>query len=258
MKNMMLRCVLLAAMAVGLSVPATAGDLKLTMANGRVTLIANNVPLRQILQEWARIGQANVVNADKLQSPMMTLQIVDAPERDVLDILLRSAAGYIAAPRPTVVANAAVFDRVTIMATSRPPAATATVTQSVPTFQRPPQPVVDDGDEPINVTVPPQQPQNPATMQFPGMMPNGQPLPNTSATPGPLTSPRPGALPQPVNNAPPFVIPNPYQPGQVIRPGMTIGPGGVPLATAPGGPGGPGGGGGGNEDFPSGRIRPSL
>lgn len=251
MKNMMLRCVLLAAVAVGLSVPAAAGELKLTMANGRVTLIADNVPLRQILQEWARIGQANIVNADKLQNSMMTLQIVDTPERDVLDILLRSAAGYIAAPRPTAVATAATFDRVTIMATSRPPAATATVTQSVPTFQRPPQPQpIDDGDEPINVTVPPQQPQNPVTMQFPGMppnpnvMPNQMPnqMPNTASQPGPLTSPRPGALPQPANT--PYVIPNPYQPGQVIRPGMT-GPGGVPLPNPPGGPGGPGGGPGG-------------
>jgi hypothetical protein len=31
MKNMILRCVLLAAVAVGLSVPASAGELKLTM-----------------------------------------------------------------------------------------------------------------------------------------------------------------------------------------------------------------------------------
>jgi hypothetical protein len=231
MKNMILRCALLAAVAVGLSVPATAGELKLTMANGRVTLVADNVPLRQILQEWARIGQTNIVNADKLQSPMMTLQLVDVPERDVLDILLRSAAGYIAAPRPAVVANAAVFDRVTIMATSRAPAATAaSAAQSMPTFQRPPQPI-DDNDEPINVAMPMQPgPQNPVSMQFPGLLPNQ--IPNTSTQPGPLTAPRPGALPQPMPTFP-NGIPNPYQPGQVIRPGGPGGPGG--------GPGGPGG-----------------
>ena len=237
MKNMMLRCVLLAAMAVGFSVPASAGDLKLTMANGRVTLVADNVPLRQILQEWARIGQTNIVNAEKMMNPMMTLQLVDVPERDVLDILLRSAAGYIAAPRPTMVANAAMFDRVTIMATSRAPAASASVAQSVPTFQRPPQPI-DDNDEPINVAMPPMQPgqQNPAIMQFPGLMPNQ--MPNTSTTPGPLTSPRPGALPTPASPFP-NGIRNPYQPGQVIRPGMPGTPGGP--GGGPGGPGGPGG-----------------
>ena len=72
------------------------------MQNGRVTIIADNVPLRQILQEWARVGQTKIVNADKLAGPAhnVTLQLIDAPERDALDILLRSASGYIAAPRP--------------------------------------------------------------------------------------------------------------------------------------------------------------
>ena len=236
MKNNILRCALVAALAYGMAAPAFAQQapqaLKLTMQDGRVTLIADNVPLRQILQEWARIGQATVVNAEKLTGPPITIQLVNTPEREVLDILLRSAAGYIAAPRPTLVAGASVYDRVTIMATSRAPAATAATT-SVPTFQRPPAPV-DDGDEPINVTVPPQPVPNPVTMQFPGMIPNpnATQMPNMSAQPGPLTSPRPGALPQP---AVPMMLPNPYQPGQVIRPGQPI---------VPGGPGGPGGGGG--------------
>src|SRR4051812_46858630 len=125
MTKTILRCALVAALGWGLSAPAEAGDLRLTMQNGRVTLIADNVPLRQILQEWARVGQATILNADKLTGPALTLQIVDAPERDVLDIVLRSAAGYIAAPRPMIVAGASVYDRVTIMATSRAPAATA-------------------------------------------------------------------------------------------------------------------------------------
>ena len=116
MKKTMLRCAVLAALAGGLSVPASAQELTLTMQDGRVTLHATNVPVRQILLEWGRIGQAKVVNADKLTGNL-TLQIVNQPERDVLDILLRSAAGYIAAPRPTVVAGAALYDRVTIMAT---------------------------------------------------------------------------------------------------------------------------------------------
>ena len=126
------------------------------MQDGRVTLIADNVPLRQILQEWARVGQTKIVNAEKMNGPNLTIQLVNMPERDALDILLRSAAGYIAAPRPVALPGAAIFDRVTIMATSRAPAATASAAPP-PTFQRPPQPI-DDGDEPINVAMPPQQP----------------------------------------------------------------------------------------------------
>ena len=52
-----------------LPLPASAGELKLTMQNGRVTIIADNVPLRQILQEWARVGQTKIVNADKMSGP---------------------------------------------------------------------------------------------------------------------------------------------------------------------------------------------
>jgi len=227
MKTKFLRCALLAASMAALSAPAFAGDLKLSMQGGRVTILANDVSLRQILQEWARVGQTTIVNIEKVSSPNLTIQLVNIPERDALDILLRSASGYIAAPRPVVNANAAVFDRITIMATSRPPSVAAGAVPP-PTFQRPPTPI--DDDEPINVAMPQAPPQSPATMQYPGIGPNGLPVnpnqpmgPVTSPTPGPLTAPRPGALPQP--NLPPGV-PNPYQ-TPIVRPG-------------PGGPGGPG------------------
>ena len=148
------------------------------MQDGRVTVIADNVPLRQILQEWSRIGQAKIVNAEKLTGPNLTIQLVNMPEREVLDILLRSAAGYIAAPRPVALAGRRLYNRVTIMATSRPPAVSASASPPPPPFQRPPQPI-DDGDEPINVAMPPQTPTNPVTTQFPGMPPQ-QNMPTTA------------------------------------------------------------------------------
>jgi hypothetical protein len=229
MKKTLLRCAFVAAAAVAVSLsarPAAAGELKLTMQNGRVTIVADNVPLRQILQEWARVGQTKIINGDKLGGANISLQLIDAPERDALDILLRSASGYIAAPRPVPVENAAVFDRVTIMATSRPPAATAG-NMTPPTFQRPPQPI--DDDEPINVTIPPQPQANPVVGQFPGMPPQPGQFPQQmqpGAPTAPLTSPRPGAVtPPPQQN----VVPNPYQP---------IRPPGTPPGGRGGGPGG--------------------
>lgn len=217
MKHTILRCAFFAALACGVSNQAAAGELKLSMQDGRVTIIADNVPLRQVLQEWARIGQAKVVNGDKLSGPNVTLQLVNVAEKEALDILLRSASGYIAAPRPVALANAAMYDRVTIMPTSRPPAATAS-SIAPPTFQRPPVPV-DVDDEPINVAMPPPQ-NNPVVGQFPGMPPQGVPgapnvnVPQTQSQPGPMTAPRPGALPTP--QLPPGV-PNPYQPGGPVR-----------------------------------------
>ncbi len=226
MKSTLLRCVFVAAIGCGLSTAAFAGDLKMSMQNGRVTIVADNVPLRQILQEWARIGQTKILNIDKVTGPSVTLQLVDTPEKDALDILLRSASGYIAAPRAELVANASQYDRITIMATSRAPAAVASAAPP-PTFQRPPQPI-DEGDEPINVVPNPERGQNPVISSYPGMppqvgpqvvQPGQQPVaPVVQSQPGipttPQTSPRPGMLPPTTPNG----VPNPYQP-TVVKPG---------------------------------------
>ena len=212
------------------------------MQDGRVTILADNVPLRQILQEWARVGQTQVVNADKLSNQLISLQLVNATEREALDVLLRSANGYIAAPRATALAGAATFDRVTIFVSTKA-APTQAASAAAPTFQRPPMMVDDVDDVPINVQMPPQMQNGQNGQQFPGMQQNIPPQlqqqlqlqqnqqmlmqnQNLAAPgPGPLTAPRPGALPQP---ALPGSIPNPYQP-QVVKPGG-----------GPGGPGGPG------------------
>lgn len=123
-------------MTVAVSVsPAAAGDLKLTIQNGRVTLLAEDVPLRVILDEWAKIGQTRIVNAEKLSSPSLTLQLVDVSEKQALDVLLRSAAGYMVAPRPGALAGASQFDRVLILATSTPVTAAAGSATRGPTPQ---------------------------------------------------------------------------------------------------------------------------
>jgi hypothetical protein len=209
MKNIFLRCACVAALAWGVPAGAGAQGLQLTMQEGRVTIVAENVPLRQVLQEWARVGQARIVNGEKLGGQTVTVHLVNAPERDALDILLRSASGYIAAPRAVPVANAAFYDRVTIMATSRAPAATAS-NMAPPTFQRPPAPV-DDSDEPINVTMPPGAQGNPVVSPYPGMPPGQTTVPQAQpgAPAAPLTSPRPGAVQAPPN---PAGVPSPYQP----------------------------------------------
>jgi len=237
----LLRCGFVAGLALGLAAPASAGDLKLTIENGRVTLIARDVPLRQILQEWARIGNTKIVNAEKVVGGPITLELINVPERQALDTVLRSTAGYLAAPRPVGVMGASLYDRIMILPTSRPPAAVASA--APPAFQPhqapPPMEPAEDDDEPVNMPFanPNVQPNaNPNVAPVPGqapppMQPNGEP---GVAPPPVLTSPRPGALPQPAtpNGMQPYpqqpnAAPNPNQPS-VVRP-------------VPGGPGGPGG-----------------
>jgi hypothetical protein len=252
-----LRLLLFAVAAAGVASPAAAGELTVKMADGLVTVIAKDVPLRQILAEWARVGDTRMVNAEKLGGTPLTLELVGVPEKEALDILLRSAAGYMTASRPAGLPGASVYDRVIILATSRPPANTPVPPPQTfrPAVQQqlPPQPPPDDDDG---------EPQDQGPMPPPGIQNPGMPFPGpTPATPGmnpgavppnmpqaPLTSPRPGMLPQPMQPGPT----NPYIPvgpngrpigpnGQPIGPnGQPIGPNGQPLPGPGGRVGGPG------------------
>jgi hypothetical protein len=225
----MRKIALLFMLAVLLALPSSvaAGELTLSIQNGMVTLIAEDVPLSTILAEWARVGQTKIVNGDKILTPV-SLTIVDTPERKALDILLRTASGYIAAERPTPIASASVFDRIMILPTSRPPA-NAPIAAPPPMFTPRPTPPnmpaqeVED-DQPRPVLPPgmgPQPPPQPNPMPaVPGQQQQPQTTPNA-----PMTSPRPGPLPAP-----------PAQP--------------VPFGTPPK----PAGGGGGGSTFPGGPV----
>ena len=222
------RCgILTAAIAATLSAtPAVAQDLKLSMANGRVTLVARDVPVRQILAEWARIGDTRIVNGDKVVGPPITIELVDYPEGRALDIVLRQAAGYMAAARPVNSAGPSMYDRILILPSSRPPATTAVATP--PPYNRNfmpqpmPQPVEDEDREPAD--------QGP--IQPPGMVPApGSPFPGQPPLPGQqgpqqqqpvFTAPRPGMVPPQPQQA----VPNPYAPPGTRQPVPPGRPGG--------------------------------
>jgi hypothetical protein len=239
----LLRSAFAAVLICGMAAPVFAGDLKLTLQNGRATVIAQDVPLRQILAEWSRVGGTRIMNADKVAGAPVTLQLVDVPEAQALDTLLRSVAGYMAAPRPAGVMGVSMYDRIMILPTSHAPAATASAApqpfqRMQPQPQPQPEPMPEDDDEPVNVPSPMPMPNpnvaNPAVSPFPGAQPNPNPqvpvgpfpgpqaMPVQQPQPGqamPVTSPHPGAIPVPQN---PNGVPNPYQPS-VVRP---VGPGG--------------------------------
>ncbi len=98
--------------------PGWAAGLKLAIHDGKVSIDAQDVTLRQILTEWARVGKTRIVNLERVTSGPMTLQLDGVPERQALDILLRNVPGYMAAPRLALVADASVYDRILIMATT--------------------------------------------------------------------------------------------------------------------------------------------
>jgi hypothetical protein len=79
-----------------LAIPALASarDLSLTIVDGRVTLVAQDVTVRQILAEWARIGQTKIVNGDKIFGPPLTLELRDVPEGKALETVFSRPAAH--------------------------------------------------------------------------------------------------------------------------------------------------------------------
>ena len=117
--------VLLAALTLGTALDGPllgAGEIRMAIDGGRVTLSATEAPLADVLAEWSRVGGTRFVGAETLSRETVTLRLVDADEADAIRLLLRAAAGYVAAPRRTGVAGAARYDRVTILAARRTPA----------------------------------------------------------------------------------------------------------------------------------------
>ncbi len=116
-------CFTLLALLVAL--PAWAQTLRLDIRDGLVTLSADNVPVRQVLDEWAKVGGTRVVGAERIAGPPLTLSLEGVPEAKALDIILRGAAGYMAAARPAPGVGASIYDRILVLATSTPPAGAA-------------------------------------------------------------------------------------------------------------------------------------
>ncbi len=246
-----LRTIVIALFSIGLTSSVASADVKVTIQNGRVSIVAKDATVRQILTEWARVGQMKVVNVEKIPGGPQTIELTNVPEAEALDVLLRSISGFIAAPRTTPVsATASQFDRVVVMPTPaapRPPVSAAAAAVPTPTMmpqQLPPPPDDDVDDErpqppvvlpggagrgPIFNQFPPPQvvtPQgtpaalppgfNPA--QFNPAQPFNQPqLPQQpqqpSATP---TAPFGGVA------VPGMVAPAPQQPGQPNQPGQPV------------------------------------
>lgn len=183
---MTVRLVMVCALLLGAWPAHGQQSVNLQFSNGRVSLRAQNAPVRAILAEWARLGGATVVNGDRVAGAPVTLELTDVPEGQALDIVLRSVAGYMLGPRRAGTAGASAYDRIMILPTSvaprnPPPAAATAAPVPRPVLPRPgfpPRPsqpqgqmdgVPDDvaaADDAANQPVMPPQ--------FPGAMP--QPL----------------------------------------------------------------------------------
>ena len=219
-----------------LTASVSSADVQLQLRDGRVSIVAKDATVRQILTEWARVGQTKVVNVERIPGGPLTLELSDIPEAQALDVLLRSVSGYMAAPRATAVANLSVFDRIIVMPTVAAPRPAASAAAPAPTFQQPQftpaaPPPDDDADDPPPASVQVPQPARPPVFNaFPPPQVGGPAVaagaPNVQGTgqTGQTTS-QPQAYPSSPSApnggvaVPGMVVPAPPQPGVVTSPG---------------------------------------
>lgn len=223
------------ALALLIAVPVSAQQLSLDIRDGLVTLQATNVPVRQVLAEWARVGGTKVVGGERLTGAPLTLSLEGVPEAKALDIVLRGAAGYMAAARAVPGSGRSGYDRILVLATSTPPAgggpsgtaATGAGGRQVPRPFGVPAPTVETADasdigndEPAQAVEAPQV--NPFANAFgqPGLtQPFGQPQPvnpfGQAMPQNPFGQP---LQPQPVQGG--LFVPVPPQPTAPAAPGF--------------------------------------
>ena len=179
---------------------ATAEQLTLRLEDGRVSLVARDVSVEQVLAEWARLGSTTIVDADALDDTPITITLEDVSGNRALKTLLRSATGYVAAPRPAGTPGASRFDRILILVSQSASAPAAISPVSPRAVNR--QPTAPSGASPVMgtpagvPTAPPVFPQAPAfDPTQPRILP-GNPFlqPPTVGDPPPQTAPRPGIV----------------------------------------------------------------
>jgi hypothetical protein len=135
----------------------------------------------------------------------------NVPEGQALDIILRSVAGYMAAPRAAAEPNASLYDRIMILPTSTAPRVTASApvnTPALPTFAPPPPVLTDDDDDSrVQIQRPPIFNTFPPVGGGPNGIPGLQPSNPTQAPAGRGGAAAPGQMPSGVS-----------VPGMIVQP----------------------------------------
>jgi hypothetical protein len=108
--------VVLASVLAASSATAQTSAVSIQFQNGNVTVrTAARTPLRTVLQEWARVGKARIVNAETVSVTLDQLELVNVPEQQALAILLRDISGYAVGAREVASTGPSQFDRIMLL-----------------------------------------------------------------------------------------------------------------------------------------------
>jgi hypothetical protein len=156
---------LVAAMLVATHAAAQSAPVSIQFQNGNVTVRTTaRTPLRTVLQEWARVGRARIVNAESVTVTLEQIELVNVPEQQALAVLLREVSGYAIGEREVLSSGPSRFDRImllprSISATNAPRPAGVTTAPPPPIAFVPGDPDDDPNDLPPNAVVRPLTPQ---------------------------------------------------------------------------------------------------
>lgn len=227
---------LTAALSLATAWPAAAQNLKVTFHDGHVSVEATAVPVRAILTEWGKVGGTKIVGAERVSGAPLTIKLIDVTEAQALETILRSVAGYMAAPRSTG-EGASIYDRIMVMATTSAPAVANNNARPAPNptafngTQRfvPPRQRVEQPDVEEIVEEPDENPPSPPVFTFPqpGQQ-NG--FVNQPGQFNGAPAPAQGITVNPSNGGPTTITISPTQTSQpsgpigVSQPGMMVNP----------------------------------
>ena len=106
--------------------PALAASrIELRIRDGLVWLTAEGATVRQILKEWERVGGTQIVDGENVPGGPQTLELSGVTEQEALDVLLRSAGGFVAVAKSAPAgedqegANASRFKRIVMVSSAR-------------------------------------------------------------------------------------------------------------------------------------------
>jgi hypothetical protein len=220
----MLKSVLICLTVIGAGSASVApASVQLAIREGRVWIKADRATMDEILREWARIGGTQIVSVNPLPVAPLTVQLEGVSELEALEVITRSAGGFMTVSRPPEVvgqpASLSAFSRVVVVAsvgsTARreSPAGPATAPYVPPAPLPAPVytpggaqrvigpdglPVPDDQED--APPAPPRAPEAlpPGTSIPPGFSePSGSRAPRGTAVPGVITPPAPPRPPRP-------------------------------------------------------------
>ena len=206
--QIVIACVVL---LLGCAASSSAQTVSLQFDNGLVTLNAQNAPVRMILAEWSRLGGTRFLNGDRVGGAPVTLELTSMPERQALEILLRSVAGYVATQREG--GGVSRLGAVAILPTSAAVRAPAPVTFGAATVQQQRNPQDDALNDPNDDR---QGQRLPTPSPFTA-------IPPVTNTPGVRVVTPPGATSAPFGSVTPIETAPPGTPGAptVVRPPAT-------------------------------------